>query len=271
MFGRMFCVFVLAFLLALAQASAEPLKPVKNWVVAFEPAECNAQRAYGNPSDPIILGLRPSAWGNSYELMLIDNRPGPQYAEELQGWIDLGQGPIKAWLLHYGVKQPKPLNFMKFRISADQMAQAKSASTATFRISGRSDVTLTLSAIPALLATLDRCNDDLRHYWNMTEAEQAKIAAPAQGDLRPLFNWTDYPQEAMSRGQEGKVQFLLFIDEKGKVAACHVLEPSGIPALDGMGCLVIVERAKFKPAFDRSGAPIRSSVVSPPVVWRIGW
>jgi TonB family protein len=201
--------------------------------------------------------------------MLITKTAGPEYAEEKEGTVDFGQGPIKAWLLHYGLRQPKPFNFYKFRISAEQMEQARAASSVTFRISGKPDVTFALSAVPALLRSLSRCTSDLQHYWNMTEAEQSKISAPAQADLREIFNSRDYPQEALSRRQEGMVQFLLFVDEKGKLAACHVLRPSGIPALDGMGCQVIGKRARFKPALDRSGAPIRSSIVTPPIVWRL--
>jgi TonB family protein len=272
-FGRRVGLAIIGFLCSAAAPSnsIEPLKPDKAWVVDFATAECNAQRAYGNPVNPIILGLRPSAWGSTYELMLITNERGPVYAEEKEGWVDFGQAPIKAWLLHYGVTQPKPYNFFKFRISAEQMAQARSASTVTFHISGRPEVSLTLTAIRTLLESLDRCTNDLQHYWNMTDTEQKKISASAQADLRAIFNWQDYPQEAMSRRQEGMVQFLLFVDEKGKLAACHVLKPSGIPVLDGMGCQVIGKRAKFKPALDSAGAPIRSSIVTPPIVWRMGW
>jgi protein TonB len=71
----------------------------------------------------------------------------------------------------------------------------------------------------------------------------------------------------MSREQGGKVQFLLLIDEQGKVASCDVMSPSGIPALDAMGCQVIRQRAKFRPALGGDGTPIRSAVVTPPVIW----
>ena len=140
---------------------------------------------------------------------------------------------------------------------------------ATFHV-GEQIKTFTLASIPALMDKLHDCTIDLQHYWNMVDPEQKNIAAPAIGDLRQIFSANDYPTEAQYRGQEGKVQFVLLIDEKGKVAACHVLQPSGIPAFDGMGCQVILQRARFKPALDRKGIPIRSAVVTPPIVWRLG-
>jgi periplasmic protein TonB len=60
---------------------------------------------------------------------------------------------------------------------------------------------------------------------------------------------------------------ILLINEAGKVAGCDVLTPSGIPALDIMGCQVIRSRAKFTPAVDANGKPVRSTVVTPPIVW----
>ena len=44
----------------------------------------------------------------------------------------------------------------------------------------------------------------------------------------------------------------------------------GLPVLDAMGCQVIRERAKFTPALDRGGKPIRSTYVTPPIRWRMG-
>jgi protein TonB len=60
---------------------------------------------------------------------------------------------------------------------------------------------------------------------------------------------------------------ILLVDEAGKVAGCDVLSPSGIPALDIMGCQVIRNRARFTPALDATGKPVRSTVVTPPIIW----
>lgn len=60
------------------------------------------------------------------------------------------------------------------------------------------------------------------------------------------------------------------MDEKGAVAGCDVLTPSGVPALDAMGCEVIKEKAKFSPAMDSHGKGVRSVVTTPAVTWRVG-
>jgi len=54
------------------------------------------------------------------------------------------------------------------------------------------------------------------------------------------------------------------------VAGCHLLLASGVPVLDAMGCVVIQERARFQPALDSSGKPVRSTFITPKIRWRIG-
>jgi TonB family protein len=251
-----------------ASPAAPALQPIKPWVVHFDDTECYAERTYGTPADPVILGFRPSPDGDTYELLVARRQKSGRYAQQLKGSVDFGQHPIKAWLLRYGVKE-SGYTVDKYRLEKSEMGAAATAPTVLFRNEARSDERFTLVAMPEVLKTLDRCNDDLRHYWNMTPSEQDRIAKPAVGDVRRFFNAGDYPDAAMDQDQEGSAQFLVFVNEKGGVAACHVLKASGSAALDGMGCQVIRERARFKPAYDAKGQPIRSSVVTPDVVWRI--
>lgn len=271
--GGIFLKLFVVLVLIPARASADqPLNPLKPWIVDYDSAECHAERDYSDLVRRVTLGVRPSPNGDTYELLVARDGVGPRYARELQGTVDFGQGPIKAWLLNYGTKEPA-LNILKFRITSNQMAQARSATTARFHVSGvvagPSDVSFTLKAMPDLLAGLSQCTELLQHYWNMIPPERSKVATPASGDIRNVWTSDDYPAEAVSHDQEGDVQFLLLIDEKGAVAACQVLQASGVPILDSMGCQVLRQRAKLKPALDTGGKPMRSAIVTPSIRWRI--
>ena len=245
-----------------------PLRPTTNWDLDYGEAHCTALRDYGTEASPITLAIRPSPNGESYEIVVGRKRYGPEFAEEYEGSVDFGNGPIKAWLLHYGAKGKK-LSLDQFRISAQEMAAARTASSVTVHSSSGGNLTFSLANMPALLKGLEDCTADLKRYWNFAGPERAKIAVSAKGDIRGLFRSEDYPAEAMKNHQEGRVQFMLLINEQGKVAACHILQASGVPVLDGMGCQVIAERAKFTPALDAQGKPVRSATVTPVVVWKI--
>ena len=264
-------VALAAILPGIARAAPpEPLKPAGSWVLDYGETQCIASRAYGDGKNALTFAIRPAPNGSNYELLVGRERYAPRYAEELDGSVDFGRGPIKAWLLHYGDSK-KRVSVHQFRISAADMAQAGAANRVTLRAGDGTSATIALTNMPELLKGMQACTADLQHYWNIEEPEKQKVAVDVKGDVRSVFKPTDYPADAMKLRQEGKVQFLLLINEQGKVAGCNVVQASGIPALDGMGCQVIVERAKFQPALDRQGKPIRSAYVTPPVVWRIGW
>ena len=242
-----------------------PLQPSKPWIVHYDDTECYAERTYGTGENSVILGLRPSPAADNYELLLALKRPGPKYAQQLSGSVDFGKGPIKAWLLRYALKDAA-YRVDKFRIDAKTITQATTAPDVAFRIGGNATINLTLSAVPGVITALDKCNEDLRRFWNMSDDTEKLIAEPAVGDVRRVFTDQDYPDEAGN--MEGEAQFLLLVDEKGGIGACYVMKPSGIPAFDGMGCQVIRQRARFKPARDKDGKAVRSAVVTPPVIWR---
>lgn len=272
MIARRVVLLCTALSLCLGQTlAAQPvqpvLQPIKPWVLDYDTTECFAERTYGSRDDPVTLGIRAVPNGELYELLVARKGPGPRYADQQNGWVDFGRGQIKISLLHYGIKA-RGISIQKFRITAAQMAQARSATAVGFRVSQGPDARFALRAIPQLLDGLSNCTAMLRKYWNMDENGQV-IATPATADVSRLFSGDDYPDEAIYRDQEGSAQFLLLIDERGKVAGCDVIKTTGVPVFEVMGCQVIRERANFKPATDRQGKPVRSTVVTPPILWRL--
>jgi TonB family protein len=270
MFGQRIAHATIAILalIAGAPALADVLHPIQNWVLDYREEQCVAYRDYGTPGKPVTLGIRPAPNGETYELLVARPRSGPDFATEERGSVDFGRGPIRAWLLNYGGKHSKS-DIYQFRVSAAEMEQARSATTVTLRPESAPDFTFELRSMPALLKGLQECTADLQRYWNMGDRKPGVIAKPAKGDLRAIFSADDYPAEAIRREQEGSARFLLLISENGSVAGCHVLEPSGVPVFDALGCQVLTKRAKFTPALDASGKPMRSAVTTPKINWRL--
>lgn len=256
------------FFAAATPAVGGALQPIKSWILNYAETQCMATRDYGNPKGPTTLGISPAPNGESFQLIVGRNTHGPNIPVELHGSVDFGNGAIKAWLLHYGSKTKRG-DIYQYRISAADMAQAVTAQTVALRTSGAPDFTFALRDMQPLLAGLKQCNDDLKRYWNMDGESTGAISTPARGNIRSIFSSDDYPSEAADHSHEGRSRFLLLIDEKGDVAGCDVLVPSGDPALDGMGCQIIRERAKFTPARDKNGKSVRSVVTTPAISWML--
>lgn len=264
-------MFAWGVLLGISTSAAadEPLRPIKPWVLNYDDDQCLASRDYGTAQSPTTLAFRPMMRGDIFEVFVFRKGPSPAYAEEETGSVDFGHGPISTWLLHYRVGD-KPLDVHRFKVATSEMAQARDATSITLRTKQEGEFSFSLNSMTELLKGLDACTQDLKQYWNMEEPAATNVAVRAKGSVRELFTDNDYPTEAFFRGQEGTAQFLLLVDEKGRVAGCDAIVASGAPVLDAMGCIVIQGRAKFEPARGKDGKPVRDTVVTPPVTWSNG-
>ena len=252
-----------------APSGSVPLAAVSPWEVDFAETQCVASRDFGSKADPTSIAIRPPFFeGDSYEIFVARAGKGPPHGEELKGTVDFGRGPIKAWLLRF-TSTDKTLAFWTFRLSEADMAQARSASFMHLRGGASLDASFTLTSVAAVMDQLEACTTALMRHWNWGPQSETPIVQQPFGDVRSIFSSDDFPREAMHYGQEGAAQFVLLVDEQGKVAGCHVVLTSGIPVFDAMGCSVLKQRARYRPAADGRGRPIRSMVVTPKVVWRI--
>jgi TonB family protein len=73
-------------------------------------------------------------------------------------------------------------------------------------------------------------------------------------------NWItsdDYPTQAIQGAVTGIVVFRLMVGEDGRPESCDVLESSGSTWLDQYTCTLVMRRARFNPARDGLGTPMR--------------
>jgi TonB family protein len=83
----------------------------------------------------------------------------------------------------------------------------------------------------------------------------------------PLFYPSDYPVEARGNGWQGTVVADLTIDTNSKVDRCDIVKSSGYKLLDDTTCGILIKRARFHPAKDKSGNPVIDVLRTPPVTW----
>ena len=101
--------------------------------------------------------------------------------------------------------------------------------------------------------------------------EGGSTIAQGASPLKPLNEYIstrDYPTQAIIDGSSGASRVTMMIDETGTVKDCLVEETSGIASLDAMTCIAFQSRAKFRPALDAAGKPVRS-IATQKVVWKV--
>lgn len=88
------------------------------------------------------------------------------------------------------------------------------------------------------------------------------------GSIASLFSADDYPTAAANSGEQGNVQVVIHVDDKGAVSSCEIKTSSGYPELDTQTCNIIALRAKFEPARNGMGEPIAGEITKT-VDWRL--
>jgi len=93
-------------------------------------------------------------------------------------------------------------------------------------------------------------------------------AATPKGNPGSWVTQDDYPPRALREERVGTTGVAWDINTEGKVENCRITSSSGSPDLDDAACKNITRRARYKPALDTNGNPIRASA-SRRVVWRM--
>jgi hypothetical protein len=249
-----------------APASSAPLQPLKPWLVDSAATHCAALRQYGSKEDPTTLILRPDPTGETYDVLISSRRRGPDLAVVRAGSIDFDGKLVVREAMDYQIKG-RPFSTYQFRFRSSEIERARTASKAEVWIEGALTTTFALDGMASVFDGLQGCIQQLQTYWGGLTGGAGAGGVPANGDVRSIFSDKDYPPAVAWTGRGGRVQYLLLIDERGGVAACYVIRPSGSASLDSMGCEVIQERAKFTPARNSNGKAVRSMYVTPYVAW----
>jgi TonB family protein len=253
-------------------ATATPLEPTARWVVDFAEQQCVASRTYKGEDGEVTLAFRQSPYDDITQLYIITLGKASKWTEQLDARVAVGGAePVRTFLLRSAAGKGKDARIVhKLNLSPEQRGALATAEAITLTASGAVSGHFRLSKMPDIAKLLDECTHDLRTYWNMGEAS-ATVAVPAKPrtDVRLLFSSADYPSDALAYGQEGSAVLMLLIDETGAMKSCQVVRAEGAPVFDAMGCQVLLDRAKFSPALDIRGKPMRSVYTSPRVVFRM--
>lgn len=245
-------------------AKAVNFEPTGNWVVNYAETQCDASRTFVSGRSSLSFIMRPSLGGEVLQIALVEkgyNAAGVEYPIKL----GLSDGTeIETNELRYGVTKKA------YRlVNLDAAQKAQFAGTASIRWGTKRDVrTLSLDGLQNVLAVLESCAKDLQQYWNDTEEARAGLSRQVAPE-KPLASYVsdeDYPTQAMFGAEDGTTAFVLLVDEKGALKDCMVEKTSGVATLDMMSCNVFANRAKFIPALDKNGTPVRSATTS-----RIHW
>ncbi len=255
---------------ALAQnfATAAPapslLTPSGPWHVEYAGSMCLLGRPYG-PQQATRLILKPSMIGDKLELIVLTKGARKSSSKSGHALLVMGGKPF-AGEADFFAYSTATARLVRIGTDDESLSLAALSNTLLIDAQGESRHSFALTGFDRARPALDSCLQKLRGLFNVTDADLAPIKTEPKGDLLRFFSSSDYPRDALDKGQSGAVGVLLWIETDGRASKCEVIEPIDSLALQQQTCNILKQRGRFTPATDASGNPIRS-----PVTARIRW
>lgn len=280
--GRFFKTVVCgAVALGSIGASNEPVPVTKArvsaWEINYDTDSCNLLAEFGDGSQATFIRLTRYQPQDSFDLIVygaaysfgastVSVRVGFGLATPVKREAMTGQAGDKLPLLMInalrldGWEEAKPDE----KGPPITPAQEDRATMIDLTIPGGKRFQLETGSFAKPMAAMRACVDDLVKSWGYDPVELAALAAPAQPAQNPSRWLTneDFPSRSALAGHNGVVQFRLDIDSTGKVTGCNILHRTNPDDFADLTCKLITKRAKFSPARDKSGQPVRSYYVN---------
>jgi TonB family protein len=268
---RLAAFSVLLIASSLGEVALAGRAPTRGWVVNFDDAQCVAFREYGSAQNPIQLNLKVQAIGGVVQVAI--SRKGTSIlANQVKGTLTIdGRPPVRISMLAYS-PAGSGLRVHSMNLPAAEFDFVRQAKQISVTADGLDD-SFALSGMAPMLKAIDDCVLDLRRVFNITDAqagETSSLKRRTRANIGRLITSKDYPRDALDRSQDGRVKFVLLVNEKGRVADCTVIETSGVAVLDAQSCILLKERARFQPALGADGKPAKDAVTAA-IVWSVAW
>lgn len=251
---------------AASAALPAPIPPVGKWAVDYGENTCTLSRQFGNQAMPMTLGVIPMPMSKSARVVLVtsDRLKAIPYSKGIIAF-DGSPTPIETnFELAPGAKVG---SIMVARVQGELLDGIEKSTMLTFRPQG-APVALRIGPSARAVAALRSCVADLLVRWGMDKAAQAQVVAPPDGSAVGVFDYDDYPSDALQANQQGEVVMRYWVETNGRLSDCKVVKSSGSASLDSATCGIVTERARLKPARNAEGLPVRS-LTSSSIIWRI--
>lgn len=273
-------------------AAAEPvvLKPASPWNVDFATDRCRMQRLFGEGENQHLLSIEQFWPSNEAGVSVA----GPAFKrfrslQRTQVRVSDTREPIRSTaftgdIAGYGAAVIfSTLRFDRNEGEYDEgyqqpfgktgqmdLALGKEAQFIELRQAGRA-VRLETGRLDAAFDVLNQCTRDLLRDWGLdAERHLTALSGPRWINQDPLVRriTSIYPSSAAAIGEQGIMRMRVIVTEEGTVESCTIVKASNTTRLESPACEVM-KRARFEPARDAEGKPLRSYYVTA-ITYRMG-
>lgn len=261
---------------AFAAKPIESLPHVGKWVAQFDDNACHLVGQFGTGKEAVTLQMTRYGPGQGFDLKLYGERLRAGDLIKLGGVTFTPDAKIhrKNVVIGHAEKLPMALfgvNRLDNWIKSKEADVGPSISPEAERAVSSIDVEfgsarrfrLLTGSMGKPMSVMRTCMHGLIKHWGFDPDVQEKLQQRPVPTRSP-HNWLksdDYPLGALDRGFSGVVHFRLDVDALGKVERCHILAVTKPSDFELATCNGVTKRARFSPALDAEGRPVRSFYV----------
>lgn len=286
--------FPLAALAVLHPAGALSAKPVEiapssQWNVDFGADKCRLARMFGEGDNRHIVFFEQYGPANDFGMTVAgpafrkyrskertelrfsegqEARSGEPFTGTVEG---VGEGVIYS-SVSLGLDGAEAALADEATNRLPQLYTAEAAQVEFVGLRQRGDeVRLMTGPLDDAFAVLNQCTQSLVGDWGLdVEAHLSATRLPRWINVEAVSRRIvrDYPTRAVYAGEQGIMRMRVIVDTKGEVEECIILKATKTDSLESPACKAMRD-ARFEPALDRDGQPMRS-YYSTSIVYRMG-
>jgi hypothetical protein len=273
--------------LVAAKPEANVLKRTAKWEMKYDEDACTLATRFGEGADGVLLALSRTSPSHGFEMKLYGNALrystltmpievafGAQLPVRLEAMSGTTSTPEKTpiaiidGLRLDGWRYPRQQVDPAITPPAITPEQEAAISMITVKPVGRKAFQLATGPMGGPMKAMRACTDDLLRHWGFDPAVQTSLSRPATPNGNP-GTWLlsrDFPAGALNKGENGLVRFRLDVEANGDVSNCRILYRTNPDSFADLSCKLIKERARFTPALDSKGSPVKSFYIN-----RVRW
>lgn len=268
---------------ALASAKDDPtisLSKTTKWEVKYNPDSCQLLAAFGKDDERVIFVLSREQPSDFFDLQLFGKSLGfSGILVPMELTFGMAAVPTKQQgvaLTMSGAEKLPVIRMTNLRIDGwndwkhpeampvlDPAREAQ-VTAIGFKKPGGKRYRLETGSMAAPLAAMRNCTTDLVKTWGYDPAVEEHLTrrpVPVESPAKWLGT-NDFPDKAVIGGHNGIVRFRLDVDPTGTPTGCRVLNRTNPDDFADLSCKLLMKRARFTPALDGAGKPVKSYYIN---------